>query len=157
MKKLEKIKIKILKKDLFDKLNIKIEAATSGSAGLDITACIEEPITLKAKQQCLIPLGFAMHIKDPNWAAILIPRSGLGAKKGIVIGNLVGLIDSDYQGEISAMLWNRNEDGEHIINPGDRIGQMVFVPVSVPDINFVDEFENETERGSGGFGSTGTN
>lgn len=127
--------------------------ATAGSAGLDLRACIDEPITLQAGDTCLIPTGLAIHLADPNYAAILLPRSGLGHKHGIVLGNLVGLIDSDYQGEVKVSIWNRSQTA-FTIEPMDRIAQMVIVPVIKAQFNVVSEFAT-SERGEGGFGSTG--
>lgn len=127
--------------------------ATEGSAGLDLRACIDEPLILSAGQTVLIPTGLAIHLADPNLCAILLPRSGLGHKHGIVLGNLVGLIDSDYQGELKVSLWNRSNE-TFTINPMDRIAQMVIVPIVQAAFEIVDEFHS-SERGSGGFGSTG--
>lgn len=127
--------------------------ATEGSAGLDLRACIDEPLVLSAGQTVLIPTGLAIHLADPNLCAILLPRSGLGHKHGIVLGNLVGLIDSDYQGELKVSLWNRSNE-TFTINPMDRIAQMVIVPIVQAAFEIVDEFHS-SERGSGGFGSTG--
>ena len=127
--------------------------ATKGSAGLDLRACIDEPLQIKEGQTCLIPTGFAIHMESNNMAAVILPRSGLGHKHGIVLGNLVGLIDSDYQGEIKISCWNRGAD-HFLINPGDRVAQMVFIPVTQVSFNLVNEFA-ETERGEGGFGSSG--
>lgn len=126
-----------------------------GSAGLDLRACINKEMTIKTGKTSLIPTGFAMFLKNPDYAACILPRSGLGHKHGIVLGNLVGLIDSDYQGELMVSCWNRsNEDFN--IKPLDRIAQMIIVPVMQANLNIVDDFE-ATERGSGGFGSTGKN
>ena len=155
MQNLNDVSFKIINKELFEKLNLTLEPATEGSAGFDVCACISEPITLNAGEQSLVPLGFAMHINNPNWAAILLPRSGMGAKNGIVLGNTVGLIDSDYQGEVMAMLWNRKLDGSFTIEPGMRIAQIIFTPVALPKFNIVTDFNEETSRGTGGFGSTG--
>jgi len=130
------------------------EYASSGSAGLDVRACIDAPLELAPNQGELIPTGFAMHIKDPGYAALLLPRSGLGHKHGIVLGNLVGLIDSDYQGPVMVSLWNRGQQ-PFTIEPMARIAQMVIVPVQQVRFQKVDEFE-ASERGQGGFGSTGT-
>ena len=127
--------------------------ATEGSAGLDLRACIDEPLILSAGQTVLIPTGIAIHLADPNLCAMLLPRSGLGHKHGIVLGNLVGLIDSDYQGELKVSLWNRFNE-TFTINPMDRIAQMVIVPIVQAAFEIVDEFHS-SERGSGGFGSTG--
>ena len=129
------------------------EYKTSGSAGMDVRACLEDDIILKPGKTEMIKLGFAMHIQDPNVAALIIPRSGLGSKHGIVLGNLVGLIDSDYQGELMVPAWNRSED-DFKISSGDRIAQMVIAPVIQANFELVDEFE-KTERGEKGFGSSG--
>ena len=129
------------------------EYATDGAAGLDLRACLDEHLHMEPGETHLIPTGIAIHIGDPGIAAMLLPRSGLGHKHGIVLGNLVGLIDSDYQGQVFASLWNR---GQHTftIEPGDRICQMVFVPIVQTHFEVVDEFES-SERGAGGFGHTG--
>ena len=129
------------------------EYQTSGSAGIDLQACIDEKITIKPGETQLIPSGIAMHINDPALAAVLLPRSGLGHKKGLVLGNLVGLIDSDYQGEVFISCWNRG-NSEIDIEPGMRLAQMVFIPVEQVNFNVVEDFE-ESERGAGGFGHTG--
>lgn len=128
---------------------------TKGSAGLDLRACLDSKLRLQAGTSQLIPIGFAMYLEDPGFAAMVIPRSGLGSKHGIVLGNLVGLIDSDYQGELMVPAWNRS-DTDFEINPGDRIAQMIIVPVIQADFEIVDEF-NETQRGEKGFGSSGIN
>ena len=127
--------------------------ATEGSAGLDLRAAIPEPITLRAGDTALIPTGLAIHIGDPTLAAIIIPRSGLGSKHGIVLGNLVGLIDSDYQGQLMVSCWNRGRE-TFVVNPLERIAQLVIVPVVRVDFNIVGDFV-ESARGAGGFGSTG--
>lgn len=127
--------------------------ATSGSAGLDLRACIDVAVTLKPGETILIPTGIALHLADPGLAAMILPRSGLGHKHGIVLGNLVGLIDSDYQGQIFVSTWNRG-DQDFLINPMERIAQLVVVPVVQVAFNIVDEF-TESRRGAGGFGSTG--
>jgi dUTP pyrophosphatase len=129
------------------------EHATTGSAGMDIRACIDEEITLEPGATVLIPTGFALHIADTGLAAVLLPRSGLGHKKGIVLGNLTGLIDSDYQGEVFVSCWNRSNES-FTIAPGDRIAQLVFIPVVQAEFEIVKEF-NQTQRGTGGFGHTG--
>ena len=126
---------------------------TKGSAGLDLRACIEEQLILNPGKTEMIPMGFAMHLEDENLAALVIPRSGLGSKYGIVLGNLVGLIDSDYQGELMVPAWNRSEK-KFEINPGDRIAQMIVVPIVQVDLEIVEDFK-ESERGSKGFGSSG--
>lgn len=127
--------------------------ATTGSAGLDLRACLNAPLQFSPGDTDLIPTGLAIHIADPGLAATILPRSGLGHKHGIVLGNLVGLIDSDYQGEILVSCWNRGND-VFTINPGDRIAQMVFVPVERVQFDIVTEFV-ESERGGGGFGHSG--
>lgn len=127
--------------------------ATPGSAGLDLRACIEAPLHLAPGQTTLVPTGMAIHLADPGLAAIILPRSGLGHKHGIVLGNLVGLIDSDYQGELMVSAWNRGHES-FTLNPLDRIAQLVVVPVLQVGFNIVDEFD-ATKRGEGGFGSTG--
>lgn len=127
--------------------------ATEGSAGLDLRALIEQPLVVEAGQTVLIPTGISIHIADPNLAAVILPRSGLGHKNGIVLGNLVGLIDSDYQGALMVSLWNRSNDAFKI-DVGDRIAQLVFVPVVQASFNIVQEF-NATKRGEGGFGHSG--
>ena len=127
--------------------------ASKGSAGLDLRACIEHVQTLNPGETFLIPTGISIYIKDSNYAAVILPRSGLGHKHGIVLGNLVGLIDSDYQGELLVSCWNRSENA-FLINPLERIAQLVILPVIQANFNKVEQFP-ETERGEGGFGSTG--
>jgi dUTP pyrophosphatase len=127
--------------------------ATGGSAGLDLRACLDAPITLNPGESSLVPTGIAIHLADPGLAAVLIPRSGLGHKHGIVLGNLVGLIDSDYQGQVFVSCWNRGRE-PFVVKPMERIAQMVVVPVVQVELNVVDEFA-ESDRGAGGFGSTG--
>lgn len=127
--------------------------ATEGSAGLDLRALMEQPLTVEAGQTVLIPTGISIYIADPNLAAVILPRSGLGHKNGIVLGNLVGLIDSDYQGPLMVSLWNRS-DKPFTVEVGDRIAQLVFVPVVQASFNIVQDF-NATERGAGGFGHSG--
>ena len=127
--------------------------ATSGSAGLDLRACIDEPMEIMSGETKLIPTGLAIHIADPGYAALILPRSGLGHKHGIVLGNLVGLIDSDYQGQLMVSTWNRGTDA-FTLNPMERLAQLVIVPVLQVGFNVVEEFE-ESDRGAGGFGSTG--
>ncbi len=129
------------------------EYATDGSAGLDLRACIETSITIKSSETVLIPTGLSVYLADPSLAAMLLPRSGLGHKHGIVLGNLVGLIDADYQGPLMVSLWNRSNQ-DFNIEVGDRIAQMIVVPVIQCDFNIVDNFE-ETARGEGGFGHSG--
>ena len=127
--------------------------ASSGSAGLDLRACVEKELVLDPGESQLVPTGIAIHIGDPGYAAVVLPRSGLGAKSGIVLGNLVGLIDSDYQGPLMVSLWNRGKSG-FAIQPLDRIAQLVVVPVVQVEFEVVDEFA-ASARGAGGFGSTG--
>lgn len=129
------------------------QAATAGSAGVDLRACIDQPIELPPGATELIGTGIAIHLGDPGFAAMILPRSGLGHKHGIVLGNLVGLIDSDYQGELKVSCWNRGQ-ASFRIEPGDRIAQLVIVPVAPASFEVVGEFAN-SERGSGGFGHTG--
>ncbi len=128
--------------------------ATAGSAGLDMRACIDAPLTLEPGATELVPTGLAIHIRDPELAAVLLPRSGLGHKHGLVLGNLTGLIDSDYQGQIFISCWNRGNQS-YDIQPGERIAQMVFVPVEQVRFEIVEEFA-DSERGAGGFGHSGT-
>ena len=128
--------------------------ATAGSAGLDLRACLDVALTLLPNAWQLVPTGMAIHLKDPNYAALILPRSGLGHKHGIVLGNLVGLIDSDYQGQLMVSAWNRS-DVAFTIEPMERIAQLVIVPVVQAQFNMVDEFAAVTERGAGGYGSTG--
>ena len=127
---------------------------TPGAAGLDLRACLDQPLTLQAGDSQVVPSGIAIHIGDPAYAAIVLPRSGLGARHGIVLGNLVGLIDSDYQGQVFVSLWNRG-NAAFSIQPMDRIAQLVVVPVVQVAWNVVDAFAS-SERGAGGFGSTGS-
>ena len=127
--------------------------ATPGSAGLDLRACLDQPIELKPGQTELIPTGMAIHIADNAYAAMILPRSGLGHKHGIVLGHLVGLIDSDYQGQLFVSCWNRSQTS-FTVNPLERIAQLVIVPVHRVDFNIVESF-GTSERGAGGFGSTG--
>ena len=128
--------------------------ATPGSAGLDLRACLDQALTLQANAWQLLPTGMAIHLKDPNYAALILPRSGLGHKHGIVLGNLVGLIDSDYQGQLMVSAWNRS-DVAFTIEPMERIAQLIIVPVVQAQFNLVDDFVVATERGAGGYGSTG--
>jgi dUTP pyrophosphatase len=147
---LPKIDIRILDPRLASQLPT---YATQGSAGLDLRACIEAPMTLKPGETNLVASGMAIHIADRGYAALILPRSGLGHKHGIVLGNLVGLIDSDYQGQIFVSVWNRGQ-AEFTIQPMERIAQMIIVPVAQVEFNVVEAF-SASERGSGGFGSTG--
>lgn len=127
--------------------------ATTGSAGLDLRACVDGPLEITPRQTVLIPTGMSIYIEDPGLAAMLLPRSGLGHKHGIVLGNLVGLIDSDYQGPLMVSCWNRGSQ-TFTVEPGERIAQMVLVPVVQTEFEIVEEF-TATERGEGGFGSSG--
>ncbi|MEO6291796.1 MAG: dUTP diphosphatase [Burkholderiaceae bacterium] len=146
-----KIDVKIMDSRMADQLPA---YATPGSAGLDLRACIDEAVTLQPNAWQLIPTGIAIHLLDPNFAAMILPRSGLGHKHGIVLGNLVGLIDSDYQGQLMVSAWNRSSTA-FTIEPMERIAQMVIVPVVQAQFNIVTEFVSESERGAGGYGSTG--
>jgi dUTP pyrophosphatase len=128
--------------------------ATPGSAGLDLRACLDAPLTLAPNAWQLVPTGLAVHLADPAYAAMLLPRSGLGHKHGIVLGNLVGLIDSDYQGQLMVSCWNRSPTA-FTIEPMERIAQMVIVPVVQAQFRVVDDFASASERGAGGYGSTG--
>lgn len=149
---MKQIDLKILDKRIGTKFPLPTYA-TTGSAGLDLRALIEQPLTVEAGQTVLIPTGISVYIADPNLAAVILPRSGLGHKNGIVLGNLVGLIDSDYQGPLMVSLWNRS-DKPFTIDVGDRIAQLVFVPVVQAQFNIVEEF-TATDRGEGGFGHSG--
>ncbi|MDR3442796.1 MAG: dUTP diphosphatase [Legionella sp.] len=148
------IQLKILDARIGDSIPLPTYA-TDGSAGLDLRVCIDAPIQIAAQETVLLPTGISIYIADPKLAAVILPRSGLGHKNGIVLGNLVGLIDSDYQGELKISCWNRGV--EHFtVNPGDRIAQLVFVPVVQAAFEIVTEF-TESSRGEGGFGSSGRN
>ncbi len=149
---MKKIQIKLIDKRLGNEFPMP-DYATQGSAGLDLCACIDESLIINPNDTVLISAGFAIYIADKSFAAMLLPRSGLGHKHGIVLGNLTGLIDSDYQGEIFVSCWNRGNTA-FTIQPGDRIAQMIIVPVKQPRFEFVDSFD-ETIRGVGGFGHTG--
>jgi len=149
---MQKLEVKILDPRVGRDIELP-RRATSGSAGLDLRACIDAPLTLEPGQAQLVPTGIAIHLGDPSLAAMLLPRSGLGHKHGIVLGNLVGLIDSDYQGQVMVSMWNRGAT-PYTIQPGERIAQMVVVPVVQVDFEVVEEFEASV-RGAGGFGSTG--
>ena len=146
------INLKIIDQRMKDQLPA---YATAGSAGLDLRACIDKEITLAPGQTELIPTGLAIHIDNPGYAAMILPRSGLGHKHGIVLGNLVGLIDSDYQGELMVSTWNRGGE-EFVLKPMERLAQLVVVPVHQVQFRLVDDFD-QSDRGAGGFGSTGKN
>lgn len=145
-----KLEVKILNEKIRDQLP---HYATPGSAGLDLRACIDEAITLNPGETHLIPTGMAIHLGDPGYAALILPRSGLGHKHGIVLGNLVGLIDSDYQGELMVSCWNRGQSA-FVLQPMERLAQLVVVPVIQVDMQVVENFA-QSHRGEGGFGSTG--
>ena len=146
------IDLKVLDKRIGDTFDMP-DYQTSGSAGIDLLACLDEPLTIQPDDTELIPSGIAVYIRDPSLAAVLLPRSGLGHKKGLVLGNLVGLIDSDYQGQVFISCWNRGKES-CVIEPGMRLAQMVFLPIQQVNFNLVESFE-ESDRGEGGFGHTG--
>lgn len=147
---MQQLDVRILDPRMRDQLP---QYGTAGAAGLDLRACLDAPLVLEPAQTVLVPTGLAIHIGNPGFAAMVLPRSGLGHKNGIVLGNLVGLIDSDYQGQLMVSLWNRG-DTAFRIEPMDRIAQMIIVPVMQVRLNVVEEFD-ASERGAGGFGSTG--
>jgi dUTP pyrophosphatase len=147
---MKNIDLKILDPRMNDQLPA---YGTPGSAGLDLRACIDEAITIQPGETVLIPTGLAIHIGDPAYAAMILPRSGMGHKNGIVLGNLVGLIDSDYQGQLMVSTWNRGQNA-FTLNPMERLAQLIIVPVLQVGFNIVEEF-GDSERGEGGFGSTG--
>lgn len=149
---MKKLQVKILDPRIGNELPLP-EYATGGSAGLDLRACLDAPLTLHPGETQLIPTGLSIYLEDPNTAALILPRSGLGHKHGIVLGNLVGLIDSDYQGELMVSCWNRGSDS-FTIEVGDRIAQLMIVPVIQAEFDIVDEFA-ESDRGEGGFGHSG--
>jgi dUTP pyrophosphatase len=148
----QSIQLKILDPRVGDTIPLPTYA-TSGAAGIDLRVCIDEPLQIASQETVLLPTGLAIYIADPSLAAVILPRSGLGHQHGIVLGNLVGLIDSDYQGELKISCWNRKQ--EHFtVYPGDRIAQLVFLPVVKVNFSLVDSF-SESSRGQGGFGSSG--
>ncbi len=149
---MDKLQVKILDPRIGTDIPLP-EYATHGSAGMDLRACVDEPISMVPGQTTLIPTGVSIYIANPNFAAMLLPRSGLGHKHGIVLGNLVGLIDSDYQGQLMVSCWNRGQT-DYTIGVGERIAQMVIVPVVQTEFEIVEEF-HQSERGAGGFGHTG--
>ena len=149
---MKKLQVKILDPRIGKELPLP-EYATGGSAGLDLRACLDAPLTLHPGETQLIPTGLSIYLEDPSTAALILPRSGLGHKHGIVLGNLVGLIDSDYQGELMVSCWNRGSDS-FTIEVGDRIAQLMIVPVIQAEFDIVDEFA-ESDRGEGGFGHSG--
>lgn len=146
------IELKILDPRIGDSIPLP-HYATDGSAGMDMRACIDEPLTVAPGDTVLVPTGLAIHVADPALAAVLLPRSGLGHKHGLVLGNLTGLIDSDYQGQVYISCWNRSQKS-YEVQPGERIAQMVFVPVEQVELKVVEEFE-ATDRGAGAFGHSG--
>ncbi|OOS25271.1 deoxyuridine 5'-triphosphate nucleotidohydrolase [Moraxella porci DSM 25326] len=149
------VQVKILNPKIGQDPNFPLPTrATDGSAGVDLRACIDEPITIKAGETKLIGTGLSIYIADPNYAGIILPRSGLGHKHGIVLGNLVGLIDADYQGELMVSVWNRSTT-DFVLEPAERMAQYMVVPVVRPSFEIVDEFSDVSERGAGGFGSSG--
>ena len=129
--------------------------ATDGSAGIDLRACIDEPITIKAGDSQLIGTGLAIYIQDPDYVGLIMPRSGLGHKHGIVLGNLTGVIDADYQGELMVSIWNRSQT-DYVLQPGEKMAQYLVVPITRPTFEIVAEFSDISVRAAGGFGSTGT-
>ena len=147
------IELKILDPRVGDSIPLP-HYATDGSAGLDMRACLDAPVAVAPGETVLVPTGVAIHVADPSLAAVLLPRSGLGHKHGLVLGNLTGLIDSDYQGQVFISCWNRGSKG-YEVQPGERIAQMVFVPVEQVEFRVVEEFD-ESDRGAGGFGHSGT-
>ncbi len=147
------IELKILDPRVGDSVPLP-QYATDGSAGLDMRACIDEPVTVAPGETVLIPTGLAIHVADPSLAAVLLPRSGLGHKHGLVLGNLTGLIDSDYQGQVFISCWNRSSE-RYTVQPSERIAQMIFVPVEQVEFRVVEEFA-VSDRGAGGFGHSGT-
>ncbi len=151
---MKKIQLKILDPRIGNSIPLP-EHATAGSAGMDLRAALDETTEINPGETLLIPTGVAIHIEDPDMAAMILPRSGLGHKHGIVLGNLVGLIDSDYQGQLFVSCWNRGHDS-FTINVGDRIAQLILVPVIHADFEVVDDFV-DTDRGAGGFGHSGKN
>ncbi len=146
------VQLKILDPRIGDTIALP-QIATPGSAGMDLRAALEQPLTLASGESALVPSGIAIHIGDPGWCALIVPRSGLGHKHGLVMGNLVGVIDADYQGPLMISCWNRGTQS-YTIEPGDRIAQLLLVPVAQATLEVVTEFA-PSERGSGGFGSTG--
>lgn len=149
---MQKVELKILDKRVGSEFPLPAYA-TDGAAGMDLRACLDEHLRIEPGESHLVPTGIAIHVKDKRIAAVLLPRSGLGHKHGIVLGNLVGLIDSDYQGQVFVSLWNRGHE-HFVVEPGDRIAQMVFVPIVPVEFEVVSEFK-QSERGAGGFGHSG--
>ena len=153
---MKQVQVKILKPKIGndDKFPLP-HRATDGSAGIDLRACIDEPITLKAGESQLIGTGLAIYIQDPDYVGLIMPRSGLGHKHGIVLGNLTGVIDADYQGELMVSIWNRSQT-DYVLQSGEKMAQYLVVPIARPTFEIVAEFSDISVRGEGGFGSTGT-
>ncbi len=151
---MDKLQIKVVNEKIGSEIPLP-SFSTSGSAGMDLRACLDDQIRIGSGETELIPSGIAIYIEDPNYAGLILPRSGLGHKNGIVLGNLVGLIDSDYQGELMISLWNRSERA-FVLAPGDRVAQLILIPVKQLPLIVVDEFDT-SERGGKGFGSSGIN
>ncbi|MGM8871960.1 dUTP diphosphatase [Psychrobacter sp. 2Y5] len=152
---MQTVQVKVLNSKVIDDPAFALPTrATDGSAGIDLRACIDEPLTIKAGETYLVGTGLAVYIADPNFAGMILPRSGLGHKHGIVLGNLVGLIDADYQGELMVSVWNRSNE-DFLLSPGERMAQYVVVPVARPEFDVVTEFSDISARGAGGFGHSG--
>ncbi len=152
---MQAVQVKILNPKVIEDERFSLPTrATDGSAGIDLRACIDEPLTIKAGETHLVGTGLAIYIADPNFAGMILPRSGLGHKHGIVLGNLVGLIDADYQGELMVSIWNRSAN-DFVLHPAERMAQYIVVPVARPEFNVVSEFRDESARGAGGFGHSG--
>ncbi|MGM8886432.1 dUTP diphosphatase [Psychrobacter sp. 1U2] len=152
---MQTVQVKVLNSKIIDDPAFALPTrATDGSAGIDLRACIDEPLTIKAGETHLVGTGLAVYIADPNFAGMILPRSGLGHKHGIVLGNLVGLIDADYQGELKVSVWNRSHE-DFVLSPGERMAQYIVVPVARPEFNIVTEFSDQSARGAGGFGHSG--
>ncbi len=150
------VQVKILNPKIGQEPNFPLpNRATDGSAGIDLRACIDEPITVKAGETVLVKTGLAIYIADPNYVGLIMPRSGLGHKHGIVLGNLTGVIDADYQGELMVSIWNRSQT-DYTLQPAERMAQYLVVPVMRPEFDIVDDFSDISIRGTGGFGSSGT-
>ena len=149
------VQIKVLNRKIIEDAAFSLPTrATDGSAGIDLRACIDEPLTIRAGATHLIGTGLAVYIADPNYAGMILPRSGLGHKHGIVLGNLVGLIDADYQGELMVSIWNRSH-ADFVLNPAERMAQYIVVPIARPEFEVVTEFSDDSIRGAGGFGHSG--
>jgi dUTP pyrophosphatase len=152
---MQTVQVKVLNSKVIDDPAFSLPTrATDGSAGIDLRACIDEPLTIKAGETHLVGTGLAVYIADSNFAGMILPRSGLGHKHGIVLGNLVGLIDADYQGELMVSVWNRSAD-DFVLNPAERMAQYIVVPVARPEFDIVTEFSDQSARGAGGFGHSG--